>query len=208
MSGFLLSLNYQIQPMTLNEYAVQLAEPYNRQFDIPYLSMVKDRIIIKVGRMLRNSLDKNPNDRKFYRMEPLILPLHSTTMGCGPTACTVMETDYIPTPLRSNGILFDFVGSADGSTVFTEVSLGMDVYINSTEYASRRTKYRWMGDRIQVVSNIIPKIMVQGIWADPRVVAKLRCDDKNCNPDDLRKGAAGEPVNTTVKLDNGETVQR
>lgn len=227
MSGFLVSLIYQILPMTLNEYAVQLAEPHDRQFDHPYLAMIKDRIIIKIGRMLRNSLEKNPKDRTFYRMEPLILPLHSTTLGCGPDACTVMETGKIPTPLRSNGILFDFVGSADGSTAFTEAALGMDTYINSTKYASRRTKYRWLGDRLQVLSNMIPKIMVQAIWTDPRVVAKLRCDDEKCDVDDLPfemtddimelvmtyvaedlRKSAGDPLDTTVKMDNGETVQR
>lgn len=179
--------------MTLNEIAVQLAAPLGREFDQPLLSMIKDLVAVWTERMIRNSLEKNPSDRKFFK-QTVFLPLHEASGDCGSTECTIMETDDLPLPLRANSILFDFVGSVDGSTPFAYVSEGMEQFWQANRYSSQYLQYRWTGQRIQILAHGRPeKIKVVGVWPDPRSLAALLCGQGgNCFPDDQEYMVSGD----------------
>lgn len=172
--------------MTLNQIAVQLASPLGRQFDQPLLAMIKDLVVVWTERIIRNSLEKNIQDRKFFIAPAAIIPLHEASGDCGITDCTIMETDEIPLPLRANSILFDFVGSADGSTPFVYTSEGFEQFWSENRYASKYLQYRWTGKKIQVLSHGRPdKIRVRAIWPNPRSLSAVMCGaGDGCFPDD------------------------
>lgn len=179
--------------MTLNEIAVQLAAPLGRQFDQPLLAMIKDRVVIWTERIIRNSLEKNPADRKFFK-QTIYLPLHKANTDCGGTECSVMVTDDLPLPLRANSILFDFVGSQDGSTPFKLVSEGFEQFWVANKYASAYLTYRWNGKRIEVLANGRPEaIKVVAIWPNPRLLSSVMCKQgENCFPDDQPYMVSGD----------------
>lgn len=171
--------------MTLNEIAVQLASPLGRQFDEPFLAMIKDMVVVWTGRMIRNSLEKDAKDRIFFRTPPLYLPLTAATIDCGGSECPAMVSQELPLPLRANNILFDFVGTQDGHTAFKLIQDGWERFHKETKYAKMFLSYRWNGKRIEVLSNGRPDVIkVTGIWLNPRLLATVLCGTVGCHPDD------------------------
>lgn len=189
--------------MTLNEIAIQLAAPLGRQFDQPLLAMIKDKVVYWTERIIRNSLEKNPRDRVFFK-QTVYLPLTESNADCGGTSCSVMATENLPLPLRANSILFDFVGSQDGSTPFKLVSEGFEQFWKDNKYASRYLTYRWTGKRIEVLANKRPEVIkVVAIWPDPRALSGVLCGQgTNCFPDDQEYMVSGDILQLVIQYVN------
>jgi hypothetical protein len=80
----------------------------------------------------------------------------------------------IPRPLRANDMLFDYVGSIDGSTPFKEGQLGLTYYLKAGKYSGNTIFYEYQLDKIRVHRKI-PAILVSGIFDDPEQASKFSC---------------------------------
>lgn len=165
--------------MTLNEVTTLLASQYGKELDMPFKLILAERVRVWRSRLLKNSLDKDQKDRKFFRQR-LYLKMETTadTPTCtGFTGCPVAQTiNIVPKPLMANNILFDYVGSVNGMNPFQEVISGMGAYANASKYTKNTTKFTWTGEKIQVLNNPrLPYLLVDGIFDNPQEVAAMNC---------------------------------
>lgn len=174
--------------MTLNEVTTLIASQLKKELDIPFKLMLAERIQVWRSRLFKNTLDKDAKERKFFR-QTLYLPMIKTTdtPACtGFPGCDIAQTvDQLPNPLRANGILFDYVGSVDGTTPFKEVTAGFQAYANSGKYSKNVIPFTWDGRKIAVYSNPnLPFLRVDGIFDNPELAATLNCSNgqsSNCD---------------------------
>jgi len=100
---------------TLNELSELLAERTGRQLDIPYREELKVMINYWRTRLLVDSLNSRPDDRKFF-MQWIEMPVEVVNLSdfAGFPDHEVLRTKCkIPKPIRANSKMYDFVGKLD-----------------------------------------------------------------------------------------------
>lgn len=165
--------------MTLNEVTTLLADQFDRGLDMPFKLMIAERVRFWRSRLLKNSLDKDQRDRKFFRQR---LYLRMERVSDSPLCtqfpgCTVSQTvTKVPKPLMANNMLFDYVGSVNGLNPYQEVTTSLAIYAFASKYTKYITKFIWTGDKIQILNNKdLPHLLIDGIFDDPEEVASLNC---------------------------------
>lgn len=192
--------------MTPNEISVQIAEPFGRQFDVPFRSMLKDRVIYWATRHIRNTLDKDARRRKQF-LQSLLVPLHSVSNQpsghAGNYKYYVESIQQLPAPLFANGINFDFVGSQDGATGFVySANLLADRFSAHDKYSSALPHYSFLGGKIQVYRNPdMANVLVNYIPENLRKFGEfsLACGTTSCSWDDQEYGIPGDILQLVIQ---------
>lgn len=171
--------------MTLNEITVLIASDFDRQFDEPFKLMLGERVKYWRSRLIRNSLEKDARERKFFT-QPIYVPMtKSSPVPCASPVdlCPVAMSVDIPKPIRANGILFDYVGAIDGSNAFSLATSGTLSYLLKGRYSHNSIRFNYMAPRVLVYKDDIPTILINAVWDDPEAAAKLNCSTRNiaCN---------------------------
>ena len=150
-----------------------------RELDVPFKLQLAERVKYWRSRLVRNSLEKDARDRKFFR-QTIWVPMSKSNVvpdcaifkGCNVAISTV----ELPTPVRANNILFDYVGAVDGFTPFQETAPAMLVYMSAGKYSKGTVWYAWRNNYIVEYGNPdLPMAMVEGIFEDPELAMKLAC---------------------------------
>lgn len=171
--------------MTLNEITVMLATKEGKQFDEPYKLMLADKVNYWRARLVKNSIEKNQRERKFFKQD-LYLPMEYRDLipDCvGGGDCDISYTvSEIPRPLRANDMLFDFVGSIDGGTAFKESQVGLTYFLKKGKYSKNTIHFEYQFNKIKVYTKI-PAILVSGIFDNPEQADKFSClpGETSCN---------------------------
>lgn len=171
---------------TFNEIAVLVAEPLGRVLDDPFREMVKARAKYWRSKLLRDTLNKNSKDRVHF-IQYITLGLQQVSaVDCGiPLDCKVMKTiNPVPVPLRANSMIFDYVGSPDGSNPFTPTTRAVMKFKLQDKYAPLvSTYYTWENRYIVLPKNrMVQKVMIGGIFDDPEAAFLANCDAAaDCN---------------------------
>lgn len=174
---------------SLNELAVLIAEPLGRALDVPFREQLKERIKNWRGKLLRDTLNKNPKDRVFFT-QTITIPMEKVSaVDCGiPLDCKLMRSKFkVPTPIRANGILFDFVGSVDHGNAFKLVKRHELPFFLVQKYAPLvSTVYSYENEYILLPDNrLTPNITAEAIFPDPELIGELACGgEENCDFDD------------------------
>lgn len=162
--------------MTPNEITTLIAAAMNKQFDTPFKMMLIKRVDAWRSRLIKNSLDSTPSDRKFFR-QTIYLPLtkeQEVLCSLGLELCDVAVSVKVPKLLRANSITFDYLGAINGANAFQEVFPGMISY--KGKYSQSLIQYSLMNDRIVIYNKPnLPMIRVDAIWDNPSEVADLLC---------------------------------
>lgn len=107
-----------MEASSLNQLAEILAERAGRQFDIPFQEEMKVVIDYWRVRLLVDSLNAKPADRKFFT-KWIDFPLETVNRSDFPgyPDCAILRTKCkIPRTVRANSKLYDFVGKLDRMT--------------------------------------------------------------------------------------------
>lgn len=171
--------------MTPNEITTVLASGMNKVFDVPFKLMLMERVAVWRARHIRNTLEKNIQDRKFFRSTIFLSCTKTKEVPCTlpVDVCDVFVTGKVPEPIRANGILFDNVGPISGSNPFIETSPGTAFYRTAGKYSKHSVGYIYSDQKIYVLSSI-PMIRVDFIAAYPEQVQDYQCtptDDYTCD---------------------------
>lgn len=173
--------------MTPNEITTLLASQLDKTFDDPFKLMMIKRVDAWRSRLIKNSLDKEPKDRRFFRQTIYLSMTKVPEINCdlGFAVCDVAQSLKLPKVLRANSIMFDYVGAINGANPFQETYPGMIGYLNQGKYSSKLIQYSNINDTIVVYNKpTLPMIRVDAIWDNPFDVANLICgalDDVTCN---------------------------
>lgn len=173
---------------TFNELAVLIAEPLGRELDEPFKAQLKARIRYWRAKLLRDTLNRNPKDRQFFTQRITIPLSEASAVDCGINLnCTLMRSAELPNIVRANGIVFDFIGSIDGSNPFKLVKRWELPYLLQSKYAPLVTEYAsWENRRILLPKNrLIEWISVEAIFDDPEAASLLHCESTDNNECDF-----------------------
>jgi len=189
--------------MTLNEIAVLIAERAKRQLDIPFREMIKDRARIWRSRLIKDAINKDPGRRKFF-LQSLTLPMvRRSAAECGiPLNCYLMETvDEVPTPITANKLLFEFVGMPDGTGAFTWVERSWLKYRSHDKYSGTLKNFTFLNRRIQVYTEQLPYVLIEGVFDDPEQVERMRCSSAGivCDYDNTPFAAPNDIVQLIIQ---------
>jgi len=162
--------------MTPNEITTVLASGFDKTFDVPFRRMLMERVDMWRARHIKNTLDKTPADRKFFRSTIFLSTTETSSVPCTlpVTVCDVWVTGTLPTPLRANSMLFDFVGSVDGMTPFSESSPGMVNFKNKGKYSHKLVPYIFSNDKLYIYKKV-PMVRVDLIAALPIQLENFQC---------------------------------
>lgn len=171
--------------MTPNEITTVLAAGMDKTFDTPFKMMLMERVDMWRARLIKNTLDKTPADRKFFRSTIYLSTTETKVAPCTlpVTLCDVYVTSKVVRPLRANSILFDYVGGINGMNPFSESSPGNIYYKNKGKYSKDTVSFLYSDEKIYVFTKV-PMIRVDFIAEDPSLLQDYQCTptaDYNCD---------------------------
>lgn len=186
--------------MTLREITSIIAERAGRAFDTPFHLELEKMIHYWRAEMIQQALNKRPSDRKFFT-QSFEVDVEDAKTECEDLECDVSRTvSLIPSPVRANGILFDYVGAADRTNSFkymTSAAIETDPY---NRYTKDMGKYMYRNDRIYIIkSPNTETIVVEGIFEDPTALAAFKCGGSVCYSD---TSAYPMPLDITKRVVN------
>jgi hypothetical protein len=164
--------------MTPNEITTVMATALKKTFDTPFKLMLMERVTVWRSRLIKNSLDKTPADRKFFRQTVYLSLEKVPQVSCNLPVdiCDVARTATIPPPLRANSILFDYVGAINGANPFKELTPGMMAYFKSGKYSKNLIGYLYTDGKIEVYGNAnLPMLRMDYIGDNPEDFASFAC---------------------------------
>ena len=167
--------------MTLNEIIDVIVEPFGRPLDYAFREQTKIRVKNWRTKLLRDSLNRNSNDRRHY------LQSFGTTLVLVPevecpitTGCDILRSEKkIPKPVRIQGLLFDYVGTIDFKKPYSHSLPEQAVFYKHMKYFSSRTTYSYINDYIWIQnppSNDLKYLGVRLIPEDPEDLTGFICD--------------------------------
>jgi hypothetical protein len=174
--------------MTLNEATTLLASQLNMELDMPFKLMLAKRIQVWRSRLIKNTVDKDQKERKFFKQVIFMPMVKQEEVPCCTTfnGCDIAVSKFdLPAPLRANGILFDYLGSVNGANPFQEATGGFMQYMSKGKYSKNIIRYTWSTPRVSVFGNPdLPMIRIETIFDNPEEAAKLSCtlgDSGSCD---------------------------
>jgi len=166
---------------SLSSMTTEIAVAIGKELDEPFKRLLAQSIDNWRSRLIRNSLQKRPNESKFFR-QTLYAKLEDgtgTPVCVGMPGCPVRKSvKKIPTPVRYGTQLYDYVGSADGNTPFGESIPGMGQFQTAGKY-SKNNIYWSMIMGYAIVNGLpnLPYIRFDGIFDRPSEVMQFNCDN-------------------------------
>lgn len=190
--------------MTLQEISIILAESVNRELDVPFRLMIQDRIKAWRNKLLKDSLERNPQSRKFYQ-QAITIPMEKVAASeCGHgLACEFVyrSTVELPEILRTNDMMFDYVGATNGSTPWKFIPVWELPIAAASTYSSLVRTYAILNRRI-VTLKPVNAVLAISIFADPVEAALAGCvgsGSENCNPDLLEYPIPADMVQQIIQ---------
>jgi hypothetical protein len=185
---------------TFKELAVLIAEPLGRELDEPFKAQIAARIKYWRAKLLKDSLNKNPKDRQYFTQRITIKLSEVSAVDCGiDLDCTFMRSEEIPNIVRANGILFDFIGSVDGSTPFRMIKRWELPYHLSSKYSPKVTTFAaWENKRILLPGNrLIEWVSIEAIFDDPEAAHNMDCSGEctECATEECEFEDSEYPIN-------------
>lgn len=174
--------------MTLSQITEILAERVGRQFDVPFMKELEELVVAHRARILTNSLQKNPAQKKYYSSF-IIVDLEVVDKdecpeieecGCESVLRTVSK---LPISLKVGNNPFDYFGSPGGVNPFGWTTFSQEAYFKHNKYTKNRTRYTLLNDYGYVFNDKnIEKIRVEDVFADPRKLANFTCSTSDNIP--------------------------
>lgn len=192
--------------MTPNEITTLIASNLEKELDVPFKLSLMERVKYWRGRLVRNSLEKDQRDRKFYTQTLLIPMKRHNLPACVPipNGCPMaISVEDVPQPLRANNILFDYVGSADGLTAFKETTAASIPYLSTGKYSGNIIWFAWENRNfIEYGNPDLPVMKVIGVFEDPFAASKFQCCEDNtpCNFWDIEYPCGTDVMQQIVQM--------
>lgn len=174
--------------MTTEEIIAIISEQAGKTFDIAFQRELMTRVTLWRARLLRDSLQRHIQDRRFYR-QTIYCDLKAvsepeTTLSTKEKFKIKRTTVKIPPLIRANNILFDYVGDFKRQHPMGYMDLGRLAYIGHNQYGKLH-KFGFLGDYVYVFSDHeVDEVAIEAIFADPRdLVSFYDQDNKPCYRD-------------------------
>lgn len=195
---------------SLNRITTSIAAHFEREQDEPFKKMLALKVDSWRSKLVVNSLEKHPEQRKFFR-QTLYVPMveEGQLPDClpGPVLCKIARSvSAIPSPMRISDVLFDYVGSVDGTKSFVEVNPGTLLFLQSGRYSGHKIFYGYNSvtageSKIEIFNRSkIPMIRIDGVFDSPTDVMAWNCNSGiNCDAWDMSYPVTGDILQMIVQ---------
>lgn len=181
--------------LSLNQIVGILSDRVGQPFNTALIEQLKVIVNYKRANYMKQLLERNPEQRKFFVQEFSVELEKADQSLCpsDPTGCFFLVSKVdVPTPVRGNTTLFDYVGTLDRLTPFTYYTPEYLEYNQFNRYTSIRPKYYYANNKLYILNNTdLLEVVVRGIFSDPRALESFICRD-----------ASGNLVTTTCLTDD------
>lgn len=166
---------------TLNTITTEIASQLKKELDEVYKRILAEKVDNWRARLIRNSLEKRPQDAKFF-LQDVYIPMERTSEipAClgAPSACPISRSiKNVPKPLRYGSVLFDYVGSANSSVAFTFAGIGTEQYLSAGKYSHKSVFYGWDGAKLFIRSRPnLPLAKITGVFETPSEIFEYNCN--------------------------------
>lgn len=163
--------------MTPNEITTLIASGMDKELDVPFKLQLMERVKVWRSRLIANSLDKKPQQRKFFRQSLYLKMERTSAIPCASLIDCDVAATVAPVPLvvRAGNIMFDYVGGPDGKSPFKQLDPGTGFYLSSGRFAKNFPMYEFVNDHIVTSKVDQPLIRVDAVFDDPMEVKALSC---------------------------------
>jgi hypothetical protein len=172
--------------MTPNELTDLICLELGAVNDFVFKKAMLARANLTRNQQLKRSLEKKPQDRKFFTQR-ILVPMENYNAFSGTElSCTWSRSKCTtPRPLRANSIVYDYVGSVDGFRAFRQTQEGTSKYITAHPHANHTYPFRYEEDKFVVEHAGIDKILAVGIFADPEEAYNIDAKTRECTSCDF-----------------------
>lgn len=164
--------------MTLNEFTTEIAARVGKELDLQYRQWLVPQINQWRSRLIRNSLEKRPQERSQF-LQSIIIPLTYGTYNCAGLPCVGSYSEPIPGLLRIGDTPFEYLGATDGSSPYRYNDIGTDSYINAGKTASHFLSYNMDNRMIIIKNHQIGEVGATGIFDEPNEIIQWQCQKQN-----------------------------
>jgi len=174
---------------TLQQAASYLAERAGKKTDIPFIREMKDLVVVISARFKADTLGKTPSLDKYY-LQRFNVPLQavdkSDECNADIAKCDKVfrSIEKVPSPLRYTTNPFSYVGAPDGSHGFGWTTFGTEPKRQLKKLTGQFPRHTYINEYIYIFNKDIDEIGVEGVFSDPRAVAKFKCGGKPCYSDE------------------------
>lgn len=172
--------------ISLNEIISVLSDTVGQPFNVPLQEKLKVIINYKRANYLQQSLEKHPEQRRFFQ-QTFTTDLEKIAPGdceIPNITCDILRTNCeIPFPIRSSWSMFDYVGTPDWMNSYGEVKPEFNNLRKFNRYTADLTKWAYINKKIYVFNNLkLKKLSVRSVFSDPYAVNQC-CSTENCFDD-------------------------
>ena len=154
--------------MTYNEMATIVAHYMGDPTSIPFREEAKRLINVWRSRLIRETLEKNPLDRKYFVATIYRDLVASDRPSCPvvPASCSILRTStMLPPPLRANSIFYDFVGNSDRTISYPVIDTSMIPYYSYGKYTGKNPYIIPQGGYLYLINEKMLKcLLITGIF--------------------------------------------
>ena len=188
--------------ISLNEIVSMLSERVGQPFNKSLQEELKVVINYKTSSFFKRLLEQNPGQRRFF-LKDFSAQLTKVDKADCPVniGCDVLRTVYeVPTPLRNNLNIFDFVGTVNKMTGFTYSSPDQLPFLKHSKYTADLPKYFYIDKYIYIYNNLdLEWINIRGIFPDQRQLTNFLCNGAACYTDDDQFDMPEDMLNDVIR---------
>ena len=163
--------------MKLKQITSLISERAGRQFDVPFQKEVEQMVHYWRAEFIRRTLNKDPSGRRFFLQAYRDTLKPASKQECGGIDCNISRTEStVPSPIRTTGPLFDYVGSVNGENAFGLVHTSYIQTMKYNRYTRKHPRYMYLNGYIFVINKAdAQNIRIEGIFSDPTALASFSC---------------------------------
>lgn len=174
---------------TLNQIVSGLAIEAGKPFDVPFKNYLKMIVRNWTVTLTKRTLERKPLDRR-YLFSSIVMPISRVDAISCPISygCRYRTVSQVPSLIRVNNIIFDFVGNPDFTQAYGQIQDWQRLYKKYNKYTSHEVDYIYKdgyifldGDKIEANQAYIG---VQAVFSNYNDLKPFNCNT-DCNYDDL-----------------------
>jgi hypothetical protein len=173
--------------MTLNEIVYNLADITGKT-DVPhFLERLKFNVMYYRALLIRRDQERNTHlPEQFMQSFCMEMEKVNASECCDVEIdCIIMRSKKkLPSPIRlKNGSPLTYVGTLDNLKSYAPMSVGELPFIGHSTFTGKVARYFVQNDYLYIVNAKPIKVVVKGIFEDPRDLKDFDCDG-DCYDDD------------------------
>lgn len=188
--------------ISLNQLVSLLASRVGKPFSSSLQEEMKVVLNYKRADFFKKLLVQNPYQRRFFLKDFSVTVEKADKARCPVDVdCDLLvTTSTIPTPVRTNLTLFDYVGDPDFTDSYSYGSPEqIALYSRYNKYTSDRPRYFFSNGYIYIYGDLdLEYIGVRGLFDDPKQLEDFKCEGDPCYTDDDQYNIPDDLINAII----------